>query len=456
MEDPVEGESTVGNGTDRGTFKLGTKWVNTVSGAIFYKSYGDKWIRTYTVFTSGDSVPSIIEGGLGDIYRRNQYVDSQGRLQDYSYYMKTRKAQCDTGDCANQYDCSYANAAGEAGTSLAEFCFVCGDLLTYYDVSLVDGYNLSIDIKPIGGTPNPNDPFSDVTRLCEPSIDLRSEGAIFENQPASKFFLRAKDTPSALVGAGADPNRILSVFSNCGYYEYPVAPAGNCDPNTDEKCRLWRQFCCQSNLYGQPCKADSDCDNGGACWNGVCNCRSYYTCQNPGPPPPSTPIDDLNSVPNPDGGPRLWKEELVCCPPETCFHSRDSAAQPIQGFCDRSKGECIGDDLIHKYCHKAYSWPNDPTTFNSNAKDFVVTFSPNGTNYTNTRNVSTIPLCSSLDREFYYDANTAKANCLPSVANLYTCAVKRAISDPSPPPWACTVNAPGASCQGVGTLCRWQ
>ena len=457
LNNPIEGESTVGDGVKPGTYKLGTKWVNTVTGDIFYKSYGDVWTKTYTKFTSGDDIPLVDSGSLGDIYRRNQYIDVNGNLQDYTYYMKTRKAQCDTGDCSNQYDCSYNNIAGTAGTSLAEFCFVCGDLKTYYDVSLVDGYNLSIDIKPVGGVPNPSDPFSDVTRLCEPGIDLRTLGSTYEGKAAGKFFLRAGDSPSSIVGNTNDPNRILSVFSNCGFYEYPTAPNGNCDPTKDERCRLWRQFCCQSNKYGQPCTSDAQCDNGGACWNGVCNCRAYYTCGQQDPPPPSTPIDDNNSVPNPiPGRPRLWKEEYVCCPDNTCFMSRDTAAQPIQGSCSIENGECIGDNTIHDYCHKAYTWPNDPTTFNSTATNYIITFSPGGTDYSNVRGTDIIPLCSNLDPTYYYDANTAKANCPADLATLYTCAIKKKPSDPSPPPWPCTVNAPGNSCQGVGTLCRWQ
>jgi hypothetical protein len=440
-------DTTVGDGRSTGTYILGTRWVNTTTKKIFYKSYGSRWVELNNTFTSGLFAPLSSTGSLGDIHRVDQTDTSEER-----WYIKTRKAQCDTGDCANNYDCSLAGVAGENGTSLAEFCFVCGDLKTYYDVSLVDGYNLSIDITPVGGIPDPNDPFSNITNLCKSGIDMREAGVTQLNgHPAEKFFLHANQSRSAYQPTTTSGDRILSVFSNCGYYEYPTAPSQTCDPNTDEKCRLWRQFCCQSSKYGNVCKSDSDCDNGGACWNGVCSCKAWYGCTASGQPvPQSTPIDDNNSFIDPVTNQREWKHEYVCCPNSTCFESYDPAAQPIPGHCDQGTGECIGDDFTHSYCPKAYSWPNDPTTFNSTAKSYIITFSPGGTNYNGTLDINPIPLCSDLaSLSSYYPSTTPSPQ-----GSVYACIPKRLMGDPQPLPWSYDIQRIGSSCQSLGTLCR--
>ena len=73
-------------------------------------------------------------------------------------------AQCETGDCGGKYNCSASHLAGVPPATLAEFCFGCAPLtdppapqppspplpINLWDVSAVDGVNLSMDITPLG------------------------------------------------------------------------------------------------------------------------------------------------------------------------------------------------------------------------------------------------------------------------------------------------------------------
>ncbi|GMI78408.1 Ubiquitin Fold Modifier 1, Osmotin 34-like [Hibiscus trionum] len=61
---------------------------------------------------------------------------------------KNGSGSCQTADCGNTLKCK---ASGKTPASLAEFTLSTVD---YYDVSLVDGFNLPISIKPINGQGN--------------------------------------------------------------------------------------------------------------------------------------------------------------------------------------------------------------------------------------------------------------------------------------------------------------
>lgn len=340
------------------------------------------------------------------------------------YNVATNKAQCETGDCSGPYNCSEYKLAGKIPTSLAEFCFECGGGLTYYDVSLVDGYSLSVNIEPLDGTPtNPNDPndvFWCKTNLCNSGQDLRSICPL-----ASR--LMSSQLSSYIPG---QPDNIIGCFSNCGFFEYPVAPSLNCDATTDPKCAGWRQYCCQAPDFGKPCNSDADCSNGAACWTGnnnppsstnpaTCQCRAYYL----NPPCPS------NVCTNPDSQPS----------PSTC----SQCAFPTSD--NTTCTGCIGDDTVHSICPRAYSWPNDPQTYDCNAKRYRITISPGGTPVPITPSVPIIPKCSQLPPEFDY--SKAKSYC-SQVPATYACAVQT-----TTPNWACNVDPANVGCNGV--LCAW-
>jgi len=317
------------------------------------------------------------------------------------YSMENQKAQCETGDCGNFYDCSRAKLAGKAPASLVEFCFHCGDGYTYYDVSLVDGFSVAIDVIPGDHSPNrpggdPNNPFWCKSNLCTPNSDLRTSCP-------SAFTLKNSDLPSYNF---QDPDTKVACFSNCGKYEYPTAPLGTCT-DSDPSCKNWRQYCCQSSTYGNSCKVDTDCTEGGACWNHTCQCKAYY-----------------HNPPCPDS---------VCTNPD---------GMPPGGSCS----DCIGDDTVHQVCPRAYSWPNDPQTYSCDAKDYTITFCPGGTSEKITP-VTPIPKCSSLDQNTF-DWVQAQKDCAGGHGN-YLCAIRK--NDKSPW-WACNVDKSG--CDDV--ICAWE
>lgn len=317
------------------------------------------------------------------------------------YSAADNKAQCEIGDCGGLYNCFSSNGslAGKAPVSLAEFCFNCGNTFSYYDVSLVDGFSLSINIQPIGGSVtnpiDPNDEFWGRQGLCLPGKDLRSICP-------TGFSLKSSDLSSYLPGT---TDNIIACFSNCGRYEYPTAPSASC-VTTNPQCEPWRQYCCQGPDYGKACTTDANCSFNAACWNGTCQCRAFIL---------SAPCGS-NVCTFPNAQP----------PPQTCSPSGNLA--------------CIGDDTVHSICPMAYSWPNDPQTFNTNAKSFRITFAPGGTTVPTT-NSTTIPQCSSLPASFSYAANAQ----LCSLSKGKYGGAKQTGS------WDCNIDTSNT----LGVLCKW-
>jgi hypothetical protein len=315
------------------------------------------------------------------------------------YDFSINKAQCETGDCGNHYDCSFANLAGKAPTSIAEFCFQCGDDYTYYDISLVDGYSISIDVVPGPHSPtrpgSPTDQFWCRSSLCNYNMDLRTHCP-------PNFLLTNEDLTTHNP---SDPVTKIACFSNCGKYEYPVAPAPTC-LDSDSQCKNWREYCCQASTYGQPCKTDENCTDGGACWNGTCQCKAYYS----NPP----------------------------CPDSVCTNL---IAQPDPGNCS----DCIGDDILHRVCPRAYTWPNDPQTYSCDAKEYTIVFCPGGTGEPVSPQLD-IPACETLDPTLF-DWETAQTDCSESHGK-YLCAVTKY---QNPNIWGCNVDS--SSCSNV--LCSW-
>lgn len=314
-------------------------------------------------------------------------------------------AQCETGECGGLYDCSRAHLAGLAPTTLGEWCFNCGNDFNYWDISAVDGVNLSMDIQPLG-TYSPENPKSPGdTFWCQ--YPNAVSGADLRGSCPSGFQLKRSDLGSYIIGSA---DGVVACFSNCGKYEYPVAPNPNC-PDSDPSCYAWKQFCCNAppSEYGKACSTDSDCEYGDACWHlpdkSVCACRGYVV------DPP--------------------------CPDDVCTN-QNIIAQPPYGTC--SEPECIGDDTVHKVLPRAYTWPNDPQTYDCDATAYRITFSPGGTTVATT-NSGGIPLCSSLPAAYGYE--TAKNLCSGTADKVYGGA------RPSPANWDC--KAPPTS----GVLCKW-
>ena len=65
----------------------------------------------------------------------------------------TNRAQCETGDCGGQYDCSSANLGAPPGAALSEWTFYqlsAGYYMDFPDISAVNGANLTIDVTLTG------------------------------------------------------------------------------------------------------------------------------------------------------------------------------------------------------------------------------------------------------------------------------------------------------------------
>lgn len=120
---------------------------------------------------------------------------------------KTGKFFCLTGDCGSgKMDCSGSGAAPPA--TLAEFTLSGSDGLDFYDVSLVDGYNLAMLVAPRGGS-GPNCSFtgcvSDLNIQCPSELKVMSEGEA--NPVACKSACDAFNTPQyCCSGAYGSPD----------------------------------------------------------------------------------------------------------------------------------------------------------------------------------------------------------------------------------------------------------
>src|SRR5579859_440394 len=91
--------------------------------------------------------------------------DWQGRIwarTNCSFNESTNTGSCFTGSCANILNCTLS---GEPPTTLAEFNLLGFQNLTFWDISLVNGFNLPMAIYPSPSGPKP---------ICQWSPDAES------------------------------------------------------------------------------------------------------------------------------------------------------------------------------------------------------------------------------------------------------------------------------------------
>jgi hypothetical protein len=119
--------------------------------------------------TYGEKFFNVEHGWGGRIWPRRD-CDASGR--------------CASGDCGNKIECR--GAGGIPPASLAEFTLDGWGDQDYYDVSLVDGYNLPIQIKLMPGTYrkdgdgkyncNPAGCYSDLNAICPDELAIWQNG----------------------------------------------------------------------------------------------------------------------------------------------------------------------------------------------------------------------------------------------------------------------------------------
>lgn len=105
---------------------------------------------------------------------------------------------CDSGDCGNRLACS--GAGGQTPATLAEFTFAGHAGLDFYDISLVDGYNLPLTIRPVPGTFEPRgegDPYDcgapgcagDLNQTCPAELQKKNaQGSVVGCASACEIF----------------------------------------------------------------------------------------------------------------------------------------------------------------------------------------------------------------------------------------------------------------------------
>lgn len=437
------------------------------------------------------------------------------------YDLTSQRAQCETGSCADHYDCSSTAIVDSGFTSLTEWTFAqpaSGNgnsiLVDSPDISLVDGANLNVDIEPVDpqgalGLEGicPAGPYMGQAK-CSPiaptdqhwlmyNYPLTVHGAdLRSNNPATNqscmdangnsFILKRSDIdkdPTGTYGfvitdANGNPvmppgDNPLACFSNCGKYEFPKTPVkgGACDPNNpnDPQCFPWLTYCAGNpGLYGQQCQTDQDCVLSGqpnvyaSCYRntnpdqqyGTCALRAFYQTPTTGcpttvnnPPPPGSPASDVACT--------FTYGSLN--PLDTNQSTQiDYSDQPLALPCANVTGPdgklvpCVGDDTIHQVMHGAYTWPNDPETFDGDSPVYRIVFSPGGTSVPITPAQNQVPLCSDLPPNYNYVKNVVN-----SASSVLNHGVVLTIANNKGQPWPGFEGSQAANTT-EGVLCRWR
>lgn len=413
------------------------------------------------------------------------------------YDIDNDRAQCESGDCSGHFDCGTAGwngtsrvpLAGQAPVTIGEFCFNCPPAdhptlyVNYWDVSLVDGGTLTMNIQPTGSFSssdpvNPGDQFwcQQVNQTYAPNSvpgkDLRDNSIC-----PQAWRLTSSMLDMFIKGDPNSKDNTVACFSNCGLEEYPTAPALDCTDASDPKCGAWRTYCCQDTIYGgNACTPKGDTPQPGVCTQGDHIC--IQLANGKGICPGKSCSTDQECAPystcwtEAEGG----QNTCACsgyaikppCPPDICTNVNLPAAEPPFAKCSQGKdlpgvpnSRCIGDDTVHSVFPRAYTWPNDPQTYNCDNTTFTVTVS-GGSPSTPITPAGPIPLCSDLPSMYNYKYYSALCADPIKAGAIFASAVVNPGPKPNPnTPWACAIapgTAPGAAgASGIppGVLCRW-
>ncbi len=265
----------------------------------------------------------------------------------------SNRAQCETGGCGGQYDCSSANISPPPATTIVEWTFY-QPFQTYFfdspDISAVNGASLTVDVSPKGGDDldpinqkdwhwlNWNYPLTAHGKdLREPTQCVPSNGSGFQiTRAAIDQTVDPKHLGYPLLGyvtvdGMGNPtmpsgNNILACLSNCGKFKFPTELGSpDCNKKTDPNCYFWTTFCAGDPAikYGNNCvtgkgSSNTDCDtdadclkcNGGtdyhiACFKkdgpsnpGKCELRGFYkgkvsACNGVPDPQPAAPASTV-------------------------------------------------------------------------------------------------------------------------------------------------------------------
>ncbi|XP_027337538.1 thaumatin-like protein [Abrus precatorius] len=165
---------------------------------------------------SGEEVNlQVPEGWSGRIWgRQGCYFDEQ-----------TNKGSCETGDCGGLLQCK--GISGVPPTTLVEMTLGTPQSpLHFYDVSLVDGFNLPVSMKPVGGG------GACGVASCEADLNVYCPSALVVER--NKKVVGCK---SACLAAKSDRNCCTGEFAN----------AKSCKPSVF--ARLFKTICPHAYSY---------------------------------------------------------------------------------------------------------------------------------------------------------------------------------------------------------------
>ncbi|KAF6208612.1 hypothetical protein GE061_017070 [Apolygus lucorum] len=196
---------------------------------------------------------------------------------------------CETGDCGNRIEC--AGAGGVPPASLVEITFAGANGLDFYDVSLVDGYNLPLKMTPISGFSSRGQGkydcgsagcFADLNEICPAELAIKSGQWTVACQSACMKF----NTDEYFSCAAND----ITLVNNCGYGVWPGIQ-GNPGKDTPENGGFalnagdQKVVTVASNWAGR-FWGRTGCDDSGHCETG--DCGNKIECAGAGGNPPVT------------------------------------------------------------------------------------------------------------------------------------------------------------------------
>ena len=425
------------------------------------------------------------------------------------YDAVSNRAQCETGGCADQYDCSSAAISLGGYTTFTEWNFYqdftppLPQHFDSFDISNVNGVSLTVNIQAVGGDPQDpsgnhentfwwtrNRPMavfgSDLRNVsrCPTDFLLKRDDLMVDpnGRPDSFGYVIMGPTGQPIDPDGTVNNTSVACFSNCGKYKFPSEPLETCNENALSKCYRWKTFCAgDDKKYGtnfapgtypsindciNPANGvydDSVCPVNGACWNqhiqgqkppktvdGTCQLKGFISA--------STCSAGVCTYPY--GFTNPWNGQLVYSSQPPFGSCAYVAAHDPQFPNDPPDKVCIGEDRVHAVFPHAYSWPNDPQTYAHDAPLYRVIYSPGGTAVPVSPASASIPLCSSLPDRYDYSTNLTQGCGVPvksqgavfGVARLTTKdPIKGWISNGKD--WSCDLDQRGGNDTGV--LCRW-
>ncbi|KAJ0095980.1 hypothetical protein Patl1_17243 [Pistacia atlantica] len=179
---------------------------------------------------TGEGRPQLNSGGLtlnpGQFVHINAPTGWSGRFwaRTGCTFDPSGKGKCITGDCGGVLNC--AGAAGVPPVSLAEFTL--NSPMDFYDVSLVDGYNLPISVIPFRGTGDKCKAVkcvSDLNQKCPIELQQVENGKVVACRSACLAFNKPEFCCTGYFGSPATckPSEFSKIFKESCPMAYSYA-----------------------------------------------------------------------------------------------------------------------------------------------------------------------------------------------------------------------------------------